>query len=128
MSLSATERRQIENEMIFRRANEQVGADLDRLDAMHIADGNPMLIRNKDLLLDFYCECSDEKCEARISIKLSVYRKVHLDRNAFIVKINHQVNPIEKIIAAESSYYVVKKNHSTPEPDNNLNDTLIDNT
>ncbi len=67
MNISVAERRQIENEMIFRRMNEKVGDDLGALDAMHIEDGNPQLIRDEDTLLMFKCECSDEECNERIS-------------------------------------------------------------
>jgi hypothetical protein len=128
MVISITERRQIENEMIFRRINEKVGADLDALDAMHIEDGNHHLVRNDDVELHFQCECSDENCNARIPIKLSIYRKIHLNRDSFIVKLKHQVENIEDIILAEANYCVVKKKNSTPEPGDLLNRTTIDNT
>ena len=128
MNISIVERRQIENEMIFRRHNEKVGDDLGALDAMHIADDNPHLIRDEDILLHFKCECSDENCDARIPIKLSEYQKIHMDRDSFIVKPDHQVDPIEKVIQVEVEFSVVKKNHSTPEPGKYLNETLIDNS
>ena len=57
MEIPIAERRQIENEMIFRRMNEKVGDDLDALDAMHIADDNIHLIRDELLFLLFKCEC-----------------------------------------------------------------------
>jgi hypothetical protein len=41
MDMPLSERRQIENEMIFRRANEVVGDKLDEIDAHHREDGNP---------------------------------------------------------------------------------------
>lgn len=123
-----SERRQIENEMIFRRANEKVGLDLDEIDALHIADGNPHLVRSDDLELDFKCECSDENCDARIMMKLSVYRKIHEDRSSFIIKLKHDVKPIEKVVLTENNYSVVKKNNSTPEPGDTLNVTSIDNS
>jgi hypothetical protein len=44
MNISLAERRQIENEMIFRRTNEKVGDDLGVLDEMHIEEGNPDLV------------------------------------------------------------------------------------
>lgn len=130
MKLSTDERKQIENEMLFRRLNEKVGTDLDEIDAIHIADGNPHLVRTDDLLLDFKCECSDEKCSDRISVKLSVYRKIHLDRSAFIIKLHHEVNPIEKVIKTTKTYSVVRKNNVTHEPraDALFNDTDINNT
>ncbi|MDQ3123636.1 MAG: hypothetical protein M3Q14_03055 [bacterium] len=123
MYMPLSERRQIENEMIFRRVNEKVGDDLGSLDAMHIEDDNPHLIRDDDILLHFICECSDENCDARIPIKLSVYQKIHENRDAFIIKLKHQVNAIEKVILSENNYSVVEKNNSTSEPGDILNNT-----
>jgi hypothetical protein len=128
MKTPVRERRQIENEMIFRRANEKVGTDLDKLDAMHIADGNPHLVRSDDIILHFKCECSDENCDARLPMKLSVYRQIHENRDSFIIKLKHEVNPIEKVVLTEADYAVVKKNRSVGEPGNKLNKTNIDNS
>ena len=128
MDISAAERKQIENEMIFRRINEKVGTDLEVVDAGHIKDGNLDLVSNKDLQLQFKCECSDENCEARITMPLAVYREIHLDRDTFIVKLNHQVDPIEKVVVEGSQYHIVKKNNSTPEPGDQLNSTTIQNS
>ena len=123
-----SERRQIENEMIFRRANEAVGDNLDEIDANLREDGSPELVRNEDLLLHFKCECSDENCDARILIKLSVYQTIHENRDAFIIKPKHQVEAIEEVIVNEDSYSVVEKNNSITEPGMILNITTIDNT
>lgn len=121
------ERRQIENEMIFRRANEKVGIGLDEIDAMHVRDGDLDLVRIDDIVLHFKCECSDENCTARIPVKLSVYKKIHLNRDSFIIKLKHQVNAIEKVIFSDSEYSVVRKNNSTSDPTGELNITTIDN-
>lgn len=123
-----TERRQIENEMIFRRVNEKVGDGLEALDAMHIEDGNTALLHDEDIVLQFKCECSDEDCSARIPIPLSVYNKIHENRDSFIIKLKHQVNAIEKVILTEADYSVVEKNNSTAEPGDQLNTTTIDNS
>lgn len=128
MSMSDAERRQIENEMIFRRVNEKVGNDLDVLDAMHIEDGNPHLVRDKGLELYFKCECSDENCSIRIPMLLTDYQEIHTDRNTFIVLPNHEVDPIEKIVRKTATYNIVKKNNSTAEPSDILNNTSIDNS
>lgn len=122
-----SEQRQIENEMIFRRVNEKVGDGLDSLDAMHIEDNNLHLIWDDTILLSFKCECSDENCDKRIPIKLSVYKKIHENRDAFIIKLKHQVKKIEKVILTEDNYSVVEKNNSTPEPNNTLKKTTVDN-
>lgn len=128
MKISTAERRQIENEMIFRRMNEKVSDGLGALDAMHIEDGNPELIRDEDALLYFKCECSDEDCDERITIKLTEYQELHVNRDTFIVKSGHQVDSIEKVIKSAPGYNVVFKNNSTPEPGRELNETTIDNS
>jgi hypothetical protein len=128
MTISHAERRQIENEMIFRRINEKVSDDLGALDAMHIEDGNVELIRDTDLLLQFKCECSDENCTIRIPMQLSEYERIHTDRSTFIVRPDHQVDPIENVLKETTEYNVVKKNNSTPEPGDDLNSTSIDNS
>lgn len=126
--MSIAERRQIENEMIFRRMNEKVGDDLGALDAMHIADDNIQLIRDDGIQLRFKCECSDEDCSVRIPLKLSEYQTIHGDRDTFIVRPEHQVETIEKVLMQHDEYSVVQKNNTTPEPGKNLNDTNIDNS
>lgn len=126
--MPVSERRQIENEMIFRRINEKIGDDLGSLDAMHIEDDNLDLMWDDAILLNFKCECSDENCDARIPLKLSIYNKIHENRDTFIIKLKHQVNEIEKVILTEENYSVVEKNNSTAEPNNTLNKTTIDNS
>jgi hypothetical protein len=128
MAISHAERRQIENEMIFRRINEKVGDDLGALDAMHIDDGNIELITDEALILSFKCECSDENCEERIPMKLVEYQSIHANRDTFVVRPDHQVDPIEKVLRETPSYNLLKKNNSTPEPGDELNETLIDNS
>ncbi len=127
MDMPLSERRQIENEMIFRRGNEKVGDDLDKLDAHLIEEDYPELIRTDDMLLHFKCECSDEDCDVRIPVKLSVYQKIHENRSTFIIKPKHQVKEIEKVILTEDTYSVVEKNKSTAEPGDTLNSTSINN-
>lgn len=127
MSISKAEQKQIENEMIFRRINEKIGSDLDALDAMHKEDGHPDLIRDDDLLLMFKCECSDENCEVRIPLRISRYREIHTDRDTFIIKTDHEVDSIEEVVMVEKDYTIVKKNNSTPEPNDTLKNTDIDN-
>ncbi len=127
MVISHSERRQVENEMIFRRRNEKVGDDLSALDAMLIDDGNRVLVHDEDLVLQFMCECSDENCTTRIPMPLSEYQEIHTDRDTFVVLPNHQVEAIEKVHKVTKNYSVVKKNVTIAEPSGGLNDTPIDN-
>jgi len=128
MTMPPSERRQIENEMIFRRANEKVGDQLDALDANLIEEGHEDLIRTSDLELHLMCECSDENCDARIPIKLSVYQDIHENRKAFIIKPDHEVDKIETVVKTTKQYSVVVKNNVTAEPDNVLNETSVNNS
>lgn len=126
--MSLSERRQIENEMIFRRLNEKVGDDLEDLDEVYSDGKRPDLMWDDTFLLSFKCECSDENCDKRIPMKLSAYKKIHENRDAFVIKLKHQVEEIEKVILSEDNYSVVEKNNSTAEPNDTLNDTSIDNS
>lgn len=128
--MSATQRRQIENEMIFRRANEKITANLEMLEAMNKEDGNPTPILNGDLPLHFKCECSDENCGQRIALKLVDYQRIHADRSCFIIKPGHQVISIEEVVRKEKDYSVVVKHETLPESaaKGKLNKTPTDNT
>lgn len=128
MKIPLSERRQIENEMIFRRLNEKVGNDLDDLDVIYAEDNKHHLKWDDEFLLSFKCECSDENCNKRIPMKLSAYKKIHENRDAFIIKVKHQVEAIEKVIVSEDTYSVVEKNNSTAEPNDTLKNTSIDNS
>ena len=123
MHILLRERRQIENEMIFRRKNESVGIGLDELNALHVEDGNPQLASSADIVLEFKCECSDKACSERITLKLSGYHKLHLNRDTFIIKPEHQVESIEEVVQKKATYYVVKKHENITEPGKLLNVT-----
>ncbi|MDL2362798.1 MAG: hypothetical protein QFB86_00250 [Patescibacteria group bacterium] len=130
MTMSAEERHQIENEMLYRRMNEKVGDDLGALDAAYIESNEMFLIRDEDLLINFKCECSDENCSQRIPMKLEEYQSIHSQRSTFVVKVDHQVEPIEDVIKREDGYSVVRKINKTPAPAQGspLNETNIDNS
>lgn len=128
MKISDAERKQIENEMIFRRVNEAVIQNLVDMDAEHTKNNELHLLWDQTILLQFKCECSDEKCDIRIPLTMIDYKKIHRNRDTFIVKPNHQVDPIEKILRTENTYMVVKKNHRTAEPGDELNITSLNNS
>ncbi len=117
MKISLAERRQIENEMIFRRVNETVIQDLIELDAEHTKNDDLDLLWDQTILLSFQCECSDENCEARIPLTLKDYQEIHEDRDTFIVKQDHEIDSIEKVILTRQEYIVVRKNNRVDEPE-----------
>lgn len=132
--MSTAERRQIENEMIFRRANEKIGAELDVVETLldeiqsEETDNDIPLIRDDNVYFKFVCECSDENCKDRIMMELDKYHKLHTNRERFIIKPNHQVESIEEIIFTSPEYYVVQKNNLISNPGEKLNKTSVDNT
>jgi hypothetical protein len=127
MSISTAERRQIENEMIFRRKNEKVGDGLVVLNVLNIEEGHPELVMGDDTRLHFKCECSDESCSERITMTLKRYQQIHKKRDYFIVRLNHEVDAIEKVIKSTTKYSIVKKFNTTPDPGNVLNATSVNN-
>ncbi len=128
MNITVSEHRQIENEMIFRRSNEKVVEELDELDAAFEEEGHTDLVRDEDYLLHLKCECSDENCAERIPIRLSIYEKIHKNRDAYILKPDHQVETIEKVIKTKDDYIVVQKHKSIANPGYTLNETSVDNS
>jgi hypothetical protein len=127
MSITNTERRLIENEIVFRRSNEKVRDELKTLDDMHREDGHKDLTRDENLKMYFKCECSDENCKNRIPMFLRDYEKIHADRSVFIVIPNHEVDSIEKVIKKTPEYNVVKKKTTKVEPSDTLNPTNVNN-
>ena len=127
MSISSSERRLIENEMIFRRTNEKVVDKLDVLDEMLIEDGHFDLMRDENLKLHFFCECSDENCTSRIPMTLTKYQDIHVDKKVFIVKPGHQVENIERVLKNTQDYSVVKKNKILETVPSTLNHTNVNN-
>ena len=63
-------------------------------------------------------------------MKLSDYQAIHTQRSTFVVKPDHQVEPIESVIKAGETYNVVMKQNTTPDPakGSKLNSTSIDNS
>ncbi len=114
MNKKLSERRQIENEVVFRQTNEQIQKDLDALNDMAKKE-DTHLPDTDDLVLYFYCECSDENCQERIGIKLSLYNDFHNNRKQFLISPNHESLAVERIILKDSNYTVVEKFVTPPE-------------
>lgn len=127
MDIPLSVQRQIENEMIFRRKNEKVADGIEDVDATHMQYDEPELMWDDAIPIQFKCECADENCSQRISIKLSTYKEIHKDRKAFIVKPDHQVEDIEKVISKNKDYNIVQKNVLPAEPEGPLNITSVQN-
>ncbi len=106
---SEAERRLIKNEMKFRKANEKVESELKKLEKMARAEGDHNIIPARDMVLQFLCECSDKKCNERITMTLGEYEELHKGRSHFILISGHETKKIEKVISRQGDYNVVDK-------------------
>lgn len=108
MNLSHKERLS-ENEVVFRRLNEQVQKGLDEVNAIARAHDARPIDFNMHRPLHFYCECSNEQCAEQINISLHDYNQVHKDREAFTIKPGHNVPEVDEVVDETPRYAVVKK-------------------
>ncbi len=127
MDKKLSERRQIENEVVFRQANERVQKGLDKLEQVAEAEGYTSLPDTDDISLHFYCECSDENCQERIVMKLTLYNEYHNNRKQFLVSPNHETTGVERVVLKDSSYTIVEKFVTPPETAVKLQPTDINN-
>lgn len=125
MNKKLSERRQIENEVVFRQANEHIQKDFDALNDMAEEEGDTSLPDTDELQLRFYCECSDENCQERIGIKLGLYNEFHNNRKQFLIRPGHEALAVESIILKDSNYTVVEKFATPPETASRLEHTDI---
>lgn len=109
-----SERRQTENEAMFRQANEKVQKKLKK-----------MLPEDEyaSLELYFYCECADETCAERIVMTPERYQVLHKKRDYFIIRPGHQRSQIERLVNKLSDYYTVQKFLTPPENPSKLHST-----
>jgi hypothetical protein len=121
-------RRLTENEAVFRRHNEQVQQGLDEL--TQVADKRlyqDIFPEVDGLVLQFYCECADENCHQRLSLKLEEYRRIHEDRSRFVVAPGHATMDAERLVERHDDYFVVEKFLDPPEQPTTLHKTDVDN-
>ncbi len=130
MTETLSERRMAENEVLFKKSNQQIPDNLEKLKQAAIAEGHESLLPDTDVPLHFYCECSDENCRERIIMKPSEHKALHQNTSQFVVIPGHSVPNVERIIHTTDTYMVVEKYEAPPLPptDGKLNTTDIDNS
>jgi len=99
-----SERRLVENETIFRDANQEINFLASRV------LGQAQTV----IPVGFYCECSDRECRERIELTPEEFVKVHSISNQFVIKCGHEVLRIEDIIEDRSNFCIIRK-HVMPE-------------
>ncbi len=124
---SLSNKRILENEAVFRKFNEEITSSLKDLKNLAKHEKDQKLAPSEDVVLDFFCECADEQCRQRISLKPKVYESYHKDRKDFIVLPGHQVAEVENVIKTAKKYVVVKKHKNPPESPRGLQPTSIAN-
>jgi hypothetical protein len=125
---SSSNKKMIENEAVFRKQNEKVQKDFDKLKQIAKEDGQDNLAKEPETPLYFYCECSDENCRQRIQLDLAEHTKIHKNRRAFVVKPGHQVGNIERVVEERLDYNIVEKFTMPPESPGKLNPTAVNNS
>lgn len=132
MSETWSNRRLLENEVFFRQMNEQMQVRMqqgfDKLNNVARETGNPHVYGvDDDMPFSFYCECSDEKCLERVPVSPKTYHKIHKDERSFVVVPGHEVVSVERVIAKELGYSVVRKYEVPPALATRLHPTSLDN-
>jgi hypothetical protein len=128
MSMTPSERRLVENQMVFRSHNEKVQQDINRINETAAEVGDIGVHLDADTPLFFYCECSDENCTKRIKILPAAYNLIHSARDTFTVMCGHDLPEVERVIIAEKEYCVVQKYDKPPLTAERMNVTDVDNS
>lgn len=84
------------NEVLFRKANEQIQSTARRLYEKE----------EKDL---FLCECSSDECFEHLPVALKDYEKLTEGEARFIVLTDHDQSDLERIVSQHDGYVVVEK-------------------
>ena len=100
MKRASTSRRQINAELAVRAANQR---------AKEAIEAHTPKEEQARLKIDFYCECSNESCQERISLTLEDYEKLHDEQSKFVIAPGHITPSIEKVTKTRRSLQVVDK-------------------
>jgi hypothetical protein len=123
MAQSPKHKKLAENEVIFRNANERVASDLLEIEHKAKEEGDFDLMYDKEVILQFYCECSDELCKQRIKLSPHEYAKVHKNSSQFIMLPGHSTPEIERVVMKRKKYIVAEKFMTPPSEVSRLKNT-----
>jgi hypothetical protein len=85
------------NEKLFREVNE-------RIETLHHRLGD-----DESEPQEWLCECADAHCVDRIELTVDEYERTHAAPNRFVVKIDHVVPDVERVLERSDRYAVVEK-------------------
>jgi hypothetical protein len=96
--MPSLEARLARNEVLFRAINERIRELATRFE--YLAEEE----------LAFICECADETCVERVSLKTSQYDDVRAIPARFVVVPGHEATPlVERVIFRSSEFVIVRK-------------------
>lgn len=121
-----SERRLAENEVFFRQSNSKVVQGLKKLEQIAKEDGQHDMVAHIDVPIQFYCECSNEQCRQRITMKPSTYSDLHKNGKQFLLKPGHDIPKIERVVREEADYIVTEKYKTPPSHAEKLHSTDIE--
>jgi len=127
MTEKQSHRRLAENEVFFRQKNRSIETQFASINKLAKDSNQSDFIDSDDMILSFYCECSDETCELRVPLRRNDYDKIHSNNDTFIVVPGHEVTEIESIVTKTDVYYEVRKNFQPPTSSSTLNATSLNN-
>lgn len=79
------------NQTLFREVNERIET---------LADGE---------VTEFLCECSNVECASTIALSLAEYERIRSNPTWFVIKPDHDLPQIERVISRDEGYVVVDK-------------------
>jgi hypothetical protein len=123
---SKSERRLVENEVFFRQANQAVEDGLKDVAKLARDEGHMSMAPDDDAAIQFYCECSDEKCTKRITLSAAEYEEAHKNQDQFMILPGHNLPELERIIKSTGKYLIIEKFMSAPLHVDKLNATNLD--
>ncbi len=90
--MSASRERLARNQALYREVNERIH---------DLTDGEDMT--------EFVCECSNTDCMEFIALTNSEYERIRSDPTWFLIKPDHYIGQIERVISQGAGYAVVEK-------------------
>src|SRR5688572_10038384 len=104
MGLSGSERRLLENEVVFRQFNQSIQDGVNQINQVALEEGETPLDFDWDAPLHFYCECADENCKQRVKLSPRKYDEIHTSRDIFTIIPGHEVEAVEEVIEQHEEY------------------------
>jgi hypothetical protein len=92
--MAPTEERIGEIESLFRNVNERIASAAERYEVESA---------------EFFCECHDPACGARVVVPLDEYETVREEGTRFLHATGHVESDFERVVARRSKYAIVEK-------------------